>query len=54
LTQEQATSLNPCAVVLRYDDVEFEIGPLDISELEDLVAAVRRWAGALFETQKDL
>jgi len=44
LSTDQLASLNPCAVMLRYDDVEFEVAAMGLADLRDMVLTTRRWA----------
>jgi HEPN domain-containing protein len=44
LPVEAITSLTPCAVTLRYDDVEVEVAHLSIEDLDEVVPVVRQWA----------
>jgi HEPN domain-containing protein len=41
---EEITRLTPCAVTLRYDDVEIEVANLDVADLERIVTVTRQWA----------
>ncbi len=45
LSADQLASLSPCAVMLRYDEIEVEATMLDPQDLEEMVVAARRWAG---------
>jgi HEPN domain-containing protein len=44
LTSDQLAALSPCAVIVRYDDVEIEIAGLDGQSLHEMITAARRWA----------
>lgn len=54
LSADQLASLNPCAVMLRYDDVEFEIATLGLADLSDMVVAMRQWADDVFRDAQSL
>lgn len=54
LSAEQLASLSPCAVMLRYDDIEFEITTLRLDDLGDMVTTARRWAGGVFRDAQSL
>ena len=53
LTVAQVADLNPCAVLLRYDDAEIEIESISRTELGQMVTSVRVWAEAVFQGAKN-
>lgn len=50
LSPSQLTTLSPCAVLLRYDDVEIEIATITRSDLAQMIASTRAWAGDICQT----
>jgi HEPN domain-containing protein len=48
LSADELASLNPCAVMFRYDDVEFEIATLSPATLAEMVISTRRWADDVY------
>jgi HEPN domain-containing protein len=52
LTITQLAALNPCAVLLRYDDAEIEVENVDRTELGRMVTSVRAWAEDVFQVAK--
>ncbi len=48
LKPTQLAAINPCAVLLRYDDAETEVANVDPKELSQMVASTRAWANELF------
>lgn len=44
LRADAITSLTPCAVTVRYDDVDVEVARLSIEDLDEIVPVVRQWA----------
>jgi HEPN domain-containing protein len=49
LTLDQLASVNPCAVMWRYDDSELDVVKVDPAELEQFVTETRRWASELLD-----
>ncbi len=49
LSASQIAALNPCAVRLRYDDVEIEMEYVTREELAGIVKAARAWAEQVFQ-----
>lgn len=49
LEPNQLAAINPCAVLLRYDDAETEVTSVDPAELSQMVTSTRVWAEALFQ-----
>ena len=54
LSADQLASLNPCAVMLRYDDVEFEIPTLSPAALAEMAVSTRRWADDIYRDAQNL
>ena len=52
LTVAQVAALNPCAVLLRYDDAEIEVENIRRTELGPMVTLVRAWAEGVFQAAK--
>jgi HEPN domain-containing protein len=52
LTMAQLAALNPCAVLLRYDDVEIEVENVNRTELTQMVIMARAWAEEVFQAAK--
>jgi HEPN domain-containing protein len=52
LTAAQVADLNPCAVLLRYDDAEIEVENISRTDLGQMVTSVRAWAEAVFQGAK--
>ena len=46
---EQLAALNPCAVLLRYDDAEIEVENMNRTELIQMVNTARSWAEGVFQ-----
>ena len=52
LSAKQLATLNPCAVLLRYDDAEIQIENIDRIDLNQMVAAARAWADDVFRAAR--
>ena len=52
LTISQLSTLNPCAVLLRYDDAEIELENVNRTELSEMVTSARAWAEEIFQATK--
>jgi HEPN domain-containing protein len=52
LTVAQVADLNPCAVLLRYDDAEIEVENISRTELGPMVILVRAWAEDVFQVAR--
>jgi len=50
LSADQLAALNPCAVLLRYDDAEIEVTNVNRTELIQMVNTARTWAEGVFQT----
>ena len=48
LSPDQLAALNPCAVLLRYDDAEIEMENVNRTELIQMVNTARAWAEGVF------
>jgi HEPN domain-containing protein len=53
LSVRQIATLNPCAVRLRYDDVEVEVEYITREELAEITTITRAWAERLFKAADD-
>jgi HEPN domain-containing protein len=53
LSTQQIAAVNPCAVRLRYDDLEIEVEYITRDELTVIVADARAWAGRQFQAASD-
>lgn len=53
LSADQLAALQPCAVLLRYDDTEVEIANVSRPELAQMVAVLRDWAESVFRAARD-
>lgn len=53
LADRDITALQPCAVLLRYDDTEVEIANVSRPELAQMVAVLRAWAESVFRAARD-
>ena len=49
LSTGQLAALNPCAVLLRYDDAEIEVANVDRTDLNQMVTSARLWAETVFQ-----
>ena len=49
LSADQLAALNPCAVLLRYDDAEIEVENVNRTELIQMVNTARAWAEGVFQ-----
>jgi HEPN domain-containing protein len=52
LSTDQLAALNPCAVMLRYDDAEIEVENVNRIELDQMVTSARAWAEDVFQAAK--
>ena len=52
LTVAQVADLNPCAVLLRYDDAEIEVENISRTELGPMVTLMRAWAEDVFQVAR--
>ena len=53
LSARQIAAINPCAVRLRYDDLEIEVEYITRDELTVIVADARAWAGRILQAASD-
>lgn len=53
LAPDQLAALQPCAVLLRYDDAEIEVMNFTRAELGQMVSVVRTWAEGVFQTARN-
>jgi HEPN domain-containing protein len=49
LSTDQLAALNPCAVLLRYDEAEIEVENVNRTELSQMVTSARTWAETVFQ-----
>jgi HEPN domain-containing protein len=52
LSPDQLAALNPCAVLLRYDDADIEVENVNRTELDQMVTSARAWAEDVFQAAK--
>jgi HEPN domain-containing protein len=52
LSTDRLAALNPCAVLLRYDDAEIEVENVNRTELIQMVSTARAWAEGVFQAAR--
>jgi len=53
LSADQLATLQPCAVLLRYDDAEVEVANVSRPELGQMVSVLRAWAEGVLQAARD-